>query len=123
VPSPPPHDRVAAAVLLADPEYNPADPRTAGGTFEPRYAAPRRHPAFPAPLNGRVRSYCRRHDIVCQRDDLATSKDTAVNCELRGQETLAFRCGRSPDAYHRCSDLRLFVLWHGLGEQRRRLRP
>jgi hypothetical protein len=26
----PPHDRVAVAILLADPEYNPADPRTAG---------------------------------------------------------------------------------------------
>jgi hypothetical protein len=33
VPLPPPHDRVAAAVLLADPEYNPADPRhRAAGT-------------------------------------------------------------------------------------------
>jgi hypothetical protein len=50
--------------MLADPEYNPADPRTAGGTFEPRYAAPPRRPAFPAPLNGRVRSYCRQHDIA-----------------------------------------------------------
>jgi hypothetical protein len=47
VPSPPPHDRVAATVLLADPDHNPADPRTAGGTFEPRYAAPRAAPPSP----------------------------------------------------------------------------
>jgi hypothetical protein len=72
VPSPPPRDRAAAAVLLADPEYNPADPRTAGSTFEPPLRGSPRRPAFPAPLNGRVRSYCRRHDIVCQRDDPAT---------------------------------------------------
>ena len=97
VPSSPPHDRVAVAVLLADPEYNPADPRTPGSIFEPSLRGSLRRPAFPAPLNGRVRSYRRRHDIVCQRDDPAASKDTAVNCELRGQETLAFRCGRSSD--------------------------
>jgi Cutinase len=67
-------DRVAAAVLLADPEFNPADTRTAAGTFDPRYGgSPRRLP-YPAPLASRIRSYCRRQDIVCQRDDRAAGK-------------------------------------------------
>lgn len=66
--------RVAATVLLADPEFNPADIRTAAGTFDPRYGGSPRRPAFPAPLAGRIRSYCRRHDIVCQRGDRDASK-------------------------------------------------
>jgi hypothetical protein len=70
--SPPPHDRVTAAVMLADPEYNPADPRTAGSTVEPPLCGSPRGPAFPALLHDCVRSYCRRHDIVCQRDAPAT---------------------------------------------------
>jgi cutinase len=66
--------RLAAAVLLADPEFNPADTRTAAGTFDPRYGGSPRRPAFPAPLAPRIRSYCRRHDIACQRDDSGASK-------------------------------------------------
>jgi hypothetical protein len=66
--------RLAAAVLLADPEFNPADARTAAGTFDPRYSGSPRRPAFGQPLASRVRSYCRRDDIVCQRQDAAASK-------------------------------------------------
>jgi alpha-beta hydrolase superfamily lysophospholipase len=67
-------NRLAAAVLLADPEFNPADTRSAAGTFDPRYGGSPRRPAFPAVLAGRIRSYCRRHDIVCQREDRTASK-------------------------------------------------
>jgi len=67
-------DRLVAAVLLADPEFNPADTRTAAGAFDPRYGGSPPRPAFPAPLAGRIRSYCRRHDVVCQRHDRAASK-------------------------------------------------
>jgi hypothetical protein len=66
--------RFVAAVLVADPEFNPADTSTAAGTFDPRYSGSPRRAAFPATLVGRIRSYCRRHDIVCQRDDAAASK-------------------------------------------------
>ena len=67
-------DRVAAAVLLADPDFNPADTRTAAGSFDTRYGgSPRRLP-YSASLASRIRSYCRRQDIVCQRDDRAASK-------------------------------------------------
>ena len=67
-------DRVDAAVLLADPEFNPADTRTAAGTFDPRYSgSPRRLP-FAPPLARRIRDYCRRQDIVCQRQDRAAGK-------------------------------------------------
>lgn len=66
--------RLAAAVLLAEPEFNPADTRTAAGTFDLRYGGSPRRPTYPVPLAGRVRSYCRRHDIVCQRHDPAASK-------------------------------------------------
>jgi Cutinase len=67
-------DRVAAAVLLADPNFNPADTHTAAGTFDPRYGgSPRRLP-YSAPLAKRIRSYCRRQDIVCQRHDRAAGK-------------------------------------------------
>lgn len=70
----PAEDRVTAAVLLADPEFNPADVRTAAGTFDPRYGgSPRRRP-YLVPLTSRIRSYCRRQDVVCQRDDRAASK-------------------------------------------------
>jgi len=65
---------LVAAVLFADPEFNPADTRTAAGTFDPRYGGSPRRAAFPAALVGRIRSYCRRHDIVCQRDDPAAVK-------------------------------------------------
>jgi hypothetical protein len=65
---------LVVAVLLADPEFNPADTRTAAGTFDARYGGSPRRPAFPPPLAGRIRSYCRRDDIVCQRDDRAASK-------------------------------------------------
>jgi predicted esterase len=67
-------ERMAAAVLLADPEFNPADMHTAAGTFDPRYGGSPRRRAFPGPLASRIRSYCRRHDIVCQRQDPAASK-------------------------------------------------
>jgi alpha-beta hydrolase superfamily lysophospholipase len=67
--------RVAAAVLLADPEFNPTDRHTAAGTFDPRYSGAPRRPAFVAPLASRIRSYCRRHDIVCQRRDRAANKN------------------------------------------------
>jgi hypothetical protein len=66
--------RLVSAVLLADPEFNPADIRTAAGTFDPRYGGSPRRAAFPAALVGRIRSYCRRHDIVCQRNDATGSK-------------------------------------------------
>jgi hypothetical protein len=66
--------RLDAAVLFADPEFNPADHKTAAGTFDARYGGAPRRPAFPAALTGRIRSYCRRHDIACQRDDAAASK-------------------------------------------------
>jgi alpha-beta hydrolase superfamily lysophospholipase len=67
-------ERVAAAVLLADPEFNPADVHTAAGTFDARYGGSPRRPAFPRPLASRIRSYCRRQDIVCQRQDPAANK-------------------------------------------------
>lgn len=67
--------RVAAAVMLADPEFNPTDRHTAAGTFDPRYGGVSPRPAFAAPLASRIRSYCRRHDIVCQRRDRAASKN------------------------------------------------
>src|SRR5215469_5548754 len=53
--------RLVAAVLLADPEFNPADARAAAGTFDPRYGGSPRRAAFPTTLVGRIRSYCRRH--------------------------------------------------------------
>jgi hypothetical protein len=67
-------ERMAVAVLLADPEFNPTDMHTAAGTFDARYGGSPRRPAFPRPLASRIRSYCRRHDIVCQRQDPAASK-------------------------------------------------
>ena len=67
-------ERVTAAVLLADPEFNPADTPTAVGTFDPRYGGAPRRPAFPRSLASHVHSYCRRHDVVCQRHDPAASK-------------------------------------------------
>jgi len=72
--------RLVAAVLLADPEFNPADTTTAAGTFDPRYGGSPRRRAFPAALAGRVRSYCRRDDIVRQRDDRVGSKVQHGNC-------------------------------------------
>src|SRR5262249_45074757 len=38
--------QVAAAVLLADPEFNPTDRHTAAGTFDPRYAGTPRRPSL-----------------------------------------------------------------------------
>jgi hypothetical protein len=64
-----------AAVLLADPEFNPADTTTTAGTFRSNYGGSPRRPAFPVALADRIRSYCRRHDVVCQRGDSAASKD------------------------------------------------
>jgi hypothetical protein len=66
--------RLVAAVLLADPEFNPADITTAAGTFDPRYGGSPRRAAFPAAIASRIRSYCRRHDIACQRQDVAANK-------------------------------------------------
>ena len=66
--------RLAAAVLLADPEFNPADSSIALGTFDPRYGGSPRRRAFPASVAGRIRSYCRRDDIVCQRGARDASK-------------------------------------------------
>jgi hypothetical protein len=71
--------RVTAAVMLADPEFNPTDRHTAAGTFDPRYGGAPRRAAFAAPLTSRIRSYCRRHDIVCQRRDRAANKDQHGN--------------------------------------------
>jgi hypothetical protein len=59
---------------LPDSEFNPADTRTAAGTFDPRYGGSPRRAAFPAALATRIRSYCRRHDIACQRDDATANK-------------------------------------------------
>ena len=91
--------QVTAAVLLADPEFNPADRHTAAGTFDPRYGGVVRRAAFVAPLAGRIRSYCRRHDIVCQRRDRAASKDQHGN--YVPQQT-----GQATNFIERTADLR-----------------
>lgn len=68
-------DHPAAAVVLADPRFNPRDQLTAAGTFDPRYAgsAPPRA-LYPSTLASRIRSYCRRGDDVCQHGAAAASK-------------------------------------------------
>jgi hypothetical protein len=68
-------ERVIAVVLLADPEFNPADTPITAGTFDSSYGGAPRRPAFPGSLASRVRSYCRRHDVVCQRHDPAADKN------------------------------------------------
>jgi hypothetical protein len=60
-------DHPAAAVVLADPSFNPRDRVTATGTFDSEYAgssSPR--PLYPSALASRIRSYCRRGDDICQ---------------------------------------------------------
>ena len=68
-------DHPAAAVLLADPRFNPRDRVTAAGTFDPGYAgsSPLR-PPYPPALAPRVRSYCRHGDDVCQHGAPGASK-------------------------------------------------
>jgi hypothetical protein len=91
--------RVTAAVMLADPEFNPSDRHTAAGTFDPRYGGVPRRAAFVALLASRIRSYCRRHDIVCQRRDRAANKNQHGN--YVPQQT-----GQAIDFIERTADLR-----------------
>jgi len=68
-------DHPAAAVLLADPRFNPRDRATAAGTFDPGYdgsSSPR--PPYPSTLASRIRSYCRRSDDVCQHGAAGAGK-------------------------------------------------
>jgi Cutinase len=69
-----PDPPLAAAVLLADPRFDPADAATAAGTFDPRYRGDRPRPPFPAGTASRIRSYCRDHDAICQTGDPAVDK-------------------------------------------------
>ncbi len=61
--------RILATVLFADPKFNPAEPASLHGSFEPGRAGlflPR-PPTLRASVNGNaVLSYCRRFDTVCQ---------------------------------------------------------
>lgn len=61
--------RILATVLFADPKFNPAEPASLHGSFEPGRAGlflPR-PPTLRASVNGHaVLSYCRRFDAVCQ---------------------------------------------------------
>jgi dienelactone hydrolase len=65
---------LTAAVLFSDPRFDPADTVTAAGTFDPRYHGDRRRPAFPPGLAGRIRSYCRHGDKICQFNDPLAQK-------------------------------------------------
>jgi Cutinase len=65
--------RIVGVALFGDPRFNSADRRAARGT--PRFRVGRngflgpRKP-FPASTRGRVRSFCHRHDYVCQATPL-----------------------------------------------------
>jgi hypothetical protein len=65
---------LAAATVLADPRFNPADTATAGGTFEPWYHGDRPRPPYARQLTSQVRSYCRDHDSICQSNDPKADK-------------------------------------------------
>ena len=67
--------RLQAIALFADPEFDPADAAAAAGTFNPAFTGqPIRRP-YAAPVNGHIRSYCRSHDVVCQRQDPSADKN------------------------------------------------
>jgi hypothetical protein len=63
-----------AAILLADPRFNPTDTAAATGTFDPRYHGDQPRPAYPVPLASRIRSYCRKNDPICQSGDPTAQK-------------------------------------------------
>jgi hypothetical protein len=64
----------SAAVVLADPRFNPADTATAAGTFNPSLRNPAARAPYPRQLAGRIRAYCRDHDPICQPSDPAAAK-------------------------------------------------
>jgi pimeloyl-ACP methyl ester carboxylesterase len=65
----------AAAVLFADPHFNPSDTQTAAGSYSPAYHGDRGpRPPYPAAQASLVRSFCRRHDPICQSGDPSADK-------------------------------------------------
>jgi hypothetical protein len=66
--------RIAAAVLFADPWFNPKDP-TAAGTFDPAYGGQYGlRPLYLSAITDKVRSYCRQRDRICQSGDPSATK-------------------------------------------------
>ena len=67
--------RIVAAVLFADPWFNPSDTATAVGTFDSSFGGDRGQRApYAARLAPRVRSYCRRGDVICQANAPGATK-------------------------------------------------
>jgi Cutinase len=57
---------ISAAVLFADPWFNPQDP-VAAGTFDSAYGGQYGfRSSYPSGLVGKIKSYCRQGDRICQ---------------------------------------------------------